>query len=316
MRLTIGVDIGGTKIAAGVVDPQGRLLRRTTHATPADDPVALADAVARTVDELGWERPDDEVVAIGVGVAGFVDEDRSTVVVAPNLGLRDEPLKERVQQRVDLPVVIENDANAAAWAEARFGAGRGSDHVVCVTLGTGVGGGLVLNGEVYRGRHGVASEVGHYRVVPYGRRCGCGNHGCWEQYASGRALEAEAQDLAKANPARAERLLKLANNDASAIAGQEVTQAAFEGDEGALACFRVVGAWVGVGLADLAAILDPECFVIGGGVSDAGDVLLEPARHAFQQNVTGRAVRRIAEVRVAELGSEAGIVGAADLSCR
>ncbi|RNL86372.1 ROK family glucokinase [Halostreptopolyspora alba] len=316
MRLTIGVDIGGTKIAAGVVDPQGRLLRRNTYPTPDGDPVALADSVARAVDELGWDRPEDEIVAIGVGVAGFVDEARSTVVVAPNLGLRDDPLKERVQQRVDLPVVIENDANAAAWAEARFGAGRGSDHVICVTLGTGVGGGVIVNGEVYRGRHGVAAEIGHYRVVPYGRRCGCGNRGCWEQYASGRALVAEARDLATTNPTRAERLLKLADNDPGAIQGREITQAATEGDEGALACFRAVGEWVGMGLADLAAILDPECFVIGGGVSDAGDVLLEPARHAFHENVTGRAVRRLAQVRVAELGSQAGIVGAADLSCR
>ncbi len=316
MRLTIGVDVGGTKIAAGVVDPQGRLLRQVEHPSPADDPVAVADAVARAVDELGWDRPDEDIVAVGVGVAGFVDEDRSTVVFTPNLPLRDDPMKERIEQRVDLPVVVENDANAAAWAEARFGAGRASDHVICVTLGTGVGGGVIVNGEVYRGGHGVAAEIGHYRVVPYGRRCGCGNHGCWEQYASGRALTAEARDLAWTNPAAATRLLKLADNDASAIEGREITQAALEGDEGALACFRAVAGWVGLGLADLAAILDPECFVIGGGVSDAGDVLLEPARRAFHQSVTGRSVRRLADVRVAELGSGAGIVGAADLSRR
>lgn len=211
-------------------------------------------------------------------------------------------------------MVIENDANAAAWGEARFGAGRGAEHVTCVTLGTGIGGGVIVDGALLRGRYGVAAEVGHYRLVPDGRRCGCGNRGCWEQYASGRALVAEAQDLAKTEPKRAERLLKLAEGDPERIQGQEITQAAVEGDAAALECFRIVGGWVGQGLADLAAILDPERFVIGGGVSEAGEILLGPVRESFARYVTGRTVRAFADIRAAELGSQAGIVGAADLA--
>ncbi|WP_306367580.1 ROK family glucokinase [Nocardiopsis sp. CC223A] len=310
--LTIGVDIGGTKVAAGVVDHDGRILDRVKYPTPANDPRGLADVVAKAVDELRGRH--GEVQAVGVGVAGFVDEDRATVQVAVNLGLRDDPLKERVQERAGLPVVIENDANAAAWAEARFGAGRGSDHIVCVTLGTGIGGGLVIGGRLHRGRFGVAAEVGHYRVVPHGRRCACGNHGCWEQYASGRALVAAGQDLARTDPAAGKRMLELAGGVVEHIEGHVITAAAGEGDEGALSCFRTIGEWAGVGLADLAAILDPECFVLGGGVSDAGEFILEPIRDSYARHVSGRPGRRLAEVRLAELGGEAGIVGAGDLA--
>ncbi|MFC9090302.1 ROK family glucokinase [Nocardiopsis dassonvillei] len=312
--LTIGVDIGGTKVAAGVVDPEGQILDKVKYPTPSNDPQALADVVARAVGELRGRQDADSVRAVGVGVAGFVDEDRATVQVAVNLGLRDEPLRDHVQERVGLPVVIENDANAAAWAEARFGAGRGSDHIVCITLGTGIGGGLVIDGALHRGRYGVAAEVGHYRMVPHGRRCACGNHGCWEQYASGRALVAEAQDLALTDPVAAERMLKLADGVIDQVEGHVITQAALEGDRAALECFAKVGEWAGHGLADLAAILDPECFVLGGGVSDAGSILLDPVRAAFARNVPGRPGRRMAEVRLAELGGEAGIVGAGDLA--
>lgn len=314
--LTIGVDIGGTKVAAGVVDPDGQILDKVKYPTPSGDPGQLAEVVAKAVEELRGRRPDDTIEAVGVGVAGFVDEDRATVQVAVNLGLRDEPLKERVRRRIELPVVIENDANAAAWAEARFGAGRGSDHIVCVTLGTGIGGGLVLGGRLHRGRYGVAAEVGHYRVVQHGRRCACGDQGCWEQYASGTALVAEGRDLARTDPVRAARMLELAGGDADRVDGECMTRAALEGDTGALGCFERVGEWVGIGLADLAAILDPECFVLGGGVSDTGDIILGPVREAFERNLSGRPNRRPAQVRLAELGGEAGIVGAADLARR
>ena len=313
--LTIGVDIGGTKVAAGVVDKDGQILDKVKYPTPANDPGALADVVAKAVEELRG-RDGASIGAVGVGVAGFVDEDRATVQVAVNLGLRDEPLRDRVQRRVGLPVVIENDANAAAWAEARFGAGRGSDHIVCITLGTGIGGGLVLGGELHRGRFGVAAEVGHYRMVPHGRRCACGNHGCWEQYASGRALVAEGQDLARTDPDHAARMLEIADGRVEGIEGECITQAALEGDAAALECFRIVGEWAGLGLADLAAILDPECFVLGGGVSDAGEIILDPVRASFARHVPGRPGRRLAQVRLAELGGAAGIVGAGDLARR
>ncbi len=313
MRLTIGVDIGGTKVAAGVVDVDGRILEKVKHPTPADGE-ALADVVCDIVEELAARYPQGAIDGVGVGMAGFVDENRSTVMFAPNLDLCGEPLRDRIRRRIDLPVVVENDANAAAWGEARFGAGRGVDHVVCVTLGTGIGGGIIVNGQLMRGRYGVGAEIGHYRVVSDGRLCGCGNRGCWEKYASGRALVAEARSLARSAPRRAERLLKLADGDPDRLQGHHVTQAALEGDSVALECFAIIGDWVGQGLADLAAILDPERFVIGGGVCEAGEILLGPIRDSFARNLTGRQVRPHADIRVAELGSAAGIAGAGDLA--
>lgn len=311
MTLTIGVDVGGTKVASGVVDPVGRILRAASMPTPSTSAVETAEAIATMVGAL---RQSYDVEAVGIGAAGFVDEARSVVRFAPNLAWREEPLRAEVSARVGLPVVVENDANAMAWAEARFGAGRDEDHLVAVTVGTGIGGGMVLDGQLYRGRFGLGAEFGHVRVVPAGRRCGCGNTGCWEQYASGRALVREAQELATASPVRAGRLLELGGGVVAGITGPEVTSAAIEGDPAAIECFAIVGRWLGQGLADLAATLDPGVFVIGGGVSAADDLLLGPARSAYAAALTGRGHRPLADIRVAELGPEAGLVGAADLA--
>jgi glucokinase len=309
--LTIGVDIGGTKVAAGVVDERGTIVATTHRDTPADDVSRIEDAIAATVQDLTSEY---HVGAIGIGAAGFIDAQRSTVMFAPNLAWRDEPLQASLERRLGLPVVVENDANAAAWAEVRFGAGRGADHVVTLTVGTGIGGGIVVNGQLMRGQFGAAAEFGHLTVVPEGRRCGCGLQGCWEQYASGRALVREAQKLARTSPGMAGGLLRLAGGCPEAITGQMVTQAAAAGDGAALQCFQVVGTWLGRGLAGLAAILDPGLFVIGGGVSAAGEVLRAPALAAFRRYLTGGGHRPVAELRIAELGPKAGLVGAADLA--
>ncbi|MDP9276840.1 MAG: ROK family glucokinase [Actinomycetota bacterium] len=311
MALTIGVDVGGTTVAAGVVDEQGSVLATAQRDTPSDDPGRTEEVIADLIRELAASH---NVEAVGVGAAGFVDAQRSTVLFAPNLAWRDEPLRSAIEGRCGLPVVIENDANAAAWAEARFGAGRGEDHVVVLTVGTGIGGGIVLDGRLLRGRFGVAAEIGHINIVPDGRRCGCGLEGCWEQYASGRALVQEAQELAKASPAMARDMLRLAGGEPQMITGPMVTQAAHEGDVAALRCFDVVGTWLGRGMAQLAAVLDPGLFVLGGGVSAAGEVLREPAWQALLQYLTARGHRPHAELRVAGLGPEAGIVGAGDLA--
>jgi len=311
MALTIGVDVGGTKVAAGVVDEKGHIVEKLRRSTPADSPQQTAGALSAAVNELISRHP---VQAIGIGAAGFVDETRSRVVFAPNLAWRDEPIRQQVQALVGLPVRVENDGNAAAWAEVTLGAGRGHEHIMLITVGTGIGAGIVINGQLYRGRWGMAGEPGHYRVVPDGRPCGCGNRGCWEQYASGNALVFEARDLARRSPAAATALLQLAGGVPDAITGPVITQAAREGDAGALRCFEIVGRWLGAGLADLAAIFDPSCFVLGGGVSDAGDLLLDPARSAFETGLTGRHYRPAAEVRLAELGSDAGLIGAAHLA--
>ncbi|GAA4610972.1 ROK family glucokinase [Actinoallomurus liliacearum] len=312
MTLTIGVDVGGTKVAAGVVDDRGRILEKVRRPTPSTSPHETARVIAEVVELL--KSRFGEVEAVGLGAAGFVDESRATVLFAPNLAWRDEPIKKKVEGEVGLPVVVENDANAIAWGEAKFGAGRGEDHMILVALGTGIGGGLILNGELYRGRFGIGAEFGHYRVVPDGRRCGCGNRGCWEQYASGNALVAEAREIARVSPALAGRLLELGDGRPEGISGPEITEAAREGDSAALECFRTIARWVGQGLADLAAILDPGAFVIGGGLSEAGDLLLGPTREAFENALTGRGHRAFADIRIAELGPDAGIVGAADLA--
>jgi glucokinase len=311
MGLTIGVDVGGTKVAAGVVDEDGQIVTKLKRFTPAASPGGTIGVIADVVNELLAEY---EVEAVGIGAAGFVDQTRSTVLFAPNLAWRDQPVKKQVEDRIGRPVVVENDANAAAWAEAKLGAARGLEQVFLITVGTGIGAGVVLDGRLYRGRFGSAGEPGHYRVVPEGRLCGCGNRGCWEQYCSGSALVAEARDFARRTPEAAARLLQLGGGTAEGIDGPTVTKAAREGDIAATRCFDIVGGWLGTGLADLAAILDPGCFVIGGGVSEAGELLLGPARAAYENGLTGRTHREFADIRLAELGPDAGLIGAADLA--
>ena len=309
--LTIGVDIGGTKVAAGVVDDQGRILARVRALTPGASPRQVEDTVADVVAQL---RQQHDVAAVGIGAAGFIDDARSRVMFAPNLAWRDEPLRDEVAARVGLPVVVENDANAAAWGEFRFGAGRGERHLVAVTVGTGIGGGVVLGGALYRGRFGMGAEFGHLHLVPDGRRCGCGQRGCWEQYCSGRALRHEAREIADVDPVYGARLLQLGGGTPEGIEAPEVTKAAQEGDPAALDCFAAVGRALGQGLADLAAVLDPGVFVVGGGVADAGELLLRPAREEFAARLTGGGHRPLAALRLAELGNDAGLVGAADLA--
>ncbi len=311
MSLTIGVDVGGTKIAAGAVDDRGHILEKLRRPTPSASPERTALVIAETVSDLLSRH---QARAVGIGAAGFVDETRSAVSFAPNLAWRDEPLRDKIEDLVGLPVVVENDANASAWAEVKFGAAAGQEHVLFIGVGTGIGAGFVLGGQLYRGRWGMAGEPGHFRVAPDGRLCGCGNRGCWEQYASGNALMAEARDIARRSPSAAIRLLQLAGGSPEGIGGHEVTLAAREGDPAALRCFGIVGSWLGQGLADLAAILDPACFVIGGGVSDAADLLLAPARAAYEKGLAGVRYRPRADIRLAALGPDAGLVGAADLA--
>src|ERR1700759_1494253 len=202
VSLTIGVDVGGTKAAAGVVDADGHIIEKLKRSTPAASPAKTAQVIADVVTELAAEY---DVDAVGLGAAGFIDEGRSTVLFAPNLAWRNEPLRESVQERVGLPVFVENDADSGLWAEARFGAARGYRDVIMIAVGTGIGAAILISGDLYPGRYGIAGEPGHYRVVPDGRLCGCGNRGCWEQYASGSALVAEARDFARRRPAAAPR---------------------------------------------------------------------------------------------------------------
>lgn len=308
---TIGVDVGGTKIAAGLVDVDGNLLVTERTESPAKHPAEIVKTIGGLVERL---RRDHEVEAVGVSAAGFVDKARSTVLFAPNLAWRDEPLKELLEAETGVPVVVENDANAAAWGEFRFGAGTDIEDLLMITIGTGVGGGVVLDGELARGGFGIGAEVGHIRMVPFGVPCGCGNDGCLESYASGRALVRRSQEEAREDPAAAQALLEEADGDVEQITGPLVTAAAQRGDAFAVARFAELGDWLGQGIASLTAVLDPTVVVVGGGVSEAGDLLLEPARRAFASHVTGHGHRPLLEIRQAQLGNAGGMIGVADLA--
>ncbi|MEU0688917.1 ROK family glucokinase [Streptomyces uncialis] len=310
MGLTIGVDIGGTKIAAGVVDEEGAILETHTVPTPST-PDGIVDAICTAVGAAGRGH---DIDAVGIGAAGYVDEKRATVLFAPNIDWRHEPLKDKVEQRTGLPVVVENDANAAAWGEYRFGAGQGHDDVICITLGTGLGGGVIIGNKLRRGRFGVAAEFGHIRVVPDGLLCGCGSQGCWEQYASGRALVRYAKQRARATPERAGVLLGLGDGTVDGIEGKHISAAARAGDPVAVDSFRELARWAGAGLADLASLFDPSAFIVGGGVSDEGDLVLDPIRKSFRRWLVGSHWRPHAQVLAARLGNKAGLVGAADLA--
>ncbi|RBM20773.1 ROK family glucokinase [Streptomyces sp. PT12] len=310
---TVGIDIGGTKVMAGVVDADGTILERVRTETPhkSKSPKVVEDTIAELVLDLS-DRHD--VHAVGIGAAGWVDADRSRVLFAPHLAWRNEPLRDALAARLVVPIMVDNDANTAAWGEWRFGAGRGADHLVMITLGTGIGGGILEAGRVKRGSFGVAGEFGHMQVVPGGHRCPCGNRGCWEQYSSGNALVREARELAAADSPVAHHILARVGGQIGEITGPLITQLARDGDAMCVELLEDIGRWLGVGIANLAAALDPARFVIGGGVSEADDLLIGPAREAFRRHLTGRGYRPEAQIVRARLGTDAGMVGAADLA--
>ncbi len=311
MAITVGIDVGGTKVAGGVVDDTGTVLQMDVRKTVGRDPEALEATIISLVRDY---QADYSIEAVGVGFAGFIDEKRSRVLMAANLGWKDEPLKAAIETEVGIPVVVENDANAAAWGEYRFGGEDIPLDMVCVTVGTGIGGGLILGGSLYRGAHGVAAEIGHFCVEPGGRLCGCGNRGCWEQYASGNALVREARMLAAERRDEAKILLSLGDGSPEGVSGKDITEAARLDDVVALAAFDSLARWLGQGIADLTAVLDPACVVIGGGVSEAGDLLLAPTRRAFLSALSGVGTRPNPRIQLATLGNSAGLIGAADLA--
>lgn len=305
----IGVDVGGTKVLAGVVSVSGRVVRTARRTTPGRrvDARMVEDAVTDAVLEVARGH---EVAGVGVAAAGFVDATGERVRFAPHLPWLDEPVRARFESRWQAPVLLENDATAAAYAEATYGAGRGIDDVLMVTLGTGIGGGVVLGGRLHRGAGGMAGEFGHMRVVSDGIACQCGNTGCWEQYCSGSALVRYARERIGTRPTVLE---ERCGGNPALLTGPMVTEAAEAGDLVAREAFAEVGHWLGQGLANLVAAFDPACVVVGGGVSAAGDRLLEPARHVLQRTLVGGGHRTVPPVVAAALGPEAGMVGAAAL---
>ena len=285
MALSIGVDVGGTKIAAGVVDEDGAVLATLHRRSPATARNAIFTTIADVVNELAvhYDAP-----TIGVGAAGFTSSDRNTMVHGTNLDWTGARIADEVAERTGKRVVVENDANAAGWAEARFGAAAGKANVLVITLGTGVGGAVIIDGRLVRGAAGFAAEVGHITIVPDGRPCGCGLRGCLERYGSGTALGVNGWELATFRPDYAARIIELSGGDANRISGKAVTAAAREDDPAALECYARLGDALGIGLADLCAVLDPEVIVLAGGLTEAGDILLTPVRKSFTQHLTAR----------------------------
>ena len=276
MAYSIGVDVGGTKVLGGVVDSDGKVLAHARRDTPRQGGDALNRAIADVALEL---MGDFEVETVGISAAGFVSSDRKTMLATPNIaGWNGVDLNKEISALIGLPAIIENDANAAAWGEAKFGAGRNESHVILLTIGTGIGGGIVTNGQLHRGAYGIAAEFGHMRVVPEGHLCGCGERGCFEQYASGNALLRHAREAVSASPEIARNLLSLGDGTIGAMTGKHITEAARSGDAVALAAFNTTAQWLGAGIASLSVLLDPACVIIGGGVIDAGDILLTPTR--------------------------------------
>ncbi|MCY7343661.1 MAG: ROK family protein [Pseudonocardia sp.] len=307
-RRAIGLDIGGTKIAGAVVDEQGTVLAELVEPTPEkSDAEAVRAVLLDLIDRLRAAHP--EVVTIGVGAAGLVEWPVGRMLWAPNNAYRNWPVRAQLEQATLLPVVVDNDANVAALAESRLG--EPYPNMVLVTVGTGIGGGLVFDGAIYRGPTGMGAELGHIVLNPDGPRCGCGNHGCFEAYASGTALTRMGRDAATDDPGG---LIARLGAEQGEVTGQTVATAAEQGDEVATALFARLGRWLGVGIASLANIFEVDAVVVGGGLVETGDLLLAPARAAAREFAYAPGARGVAPVVPAAFGGDAGKIGAALLA--
>lgn len=307
--VAIGVDIGGTKCLGVVVDDDGAVIAEHRVATPRTAP----DLVSAVVAAVGVLRGrGGRGVPVGVGAPGLV-ADRASLRFAPNLpGVVDLALGDQLTRHLGGTVLVENDATCATWAEWRLGAARESPYALMVTIGTGIGGGMIVDGCLQRGSHGFAGEIGHMVVDPQGPRCPCGQRGCWERYASGSGLGWMAREAAQAGIAQ--RVVELAGGDPEAVRGEHVTIAAAEGDLESVEVMGRFGWWLALGLANLANVLDPDLVVLGGGIVESGPVLLEPVRTAFTQLLEGASHRPRIPIVAAALGERAGAIGAALLS--
>lgn len=306
----VGIDVGGTKCLGLSLGPDGAVVAERRVATPkgAD---AIVEAVSGMVEALAPEPGAD--LSVGVGLPGLVDIE-GVLRFAPHLpAVVDLPLGELLRDRFPgARVRVENDASCAGWAERELGAARGAGHAVVLTLGTGVGGSIITDGRLLRGEHGYAGEIGHMVVVAEGPPCACGRHGCWELYASGNGLGVLGREAARAG--QGGRTVDLAGGDPADVRGEHVTAAAAEGDAEAAAVMARFGWWVALGLLNLANVLDPQVFVLGGGLAESGEVLLGPTRSALAELVGAVEWRPGVDVVVAELGGRAGAVGAALLA--
>lgn len=333
-RLSIGIDIGGSSIRGALVDSVGAVHTVIAEATPstekelddtltvvverllADNASGGVDRASGTVDrasDASVDRVDGSIVGVGLAVAGFLDRDRRLVRFAPHLPWVDRPVGEILTRRWGIPVLLEHDANAAGWAEYRHGAAAGARAAVVVTIGTGIGAALLVDGEIYRGAFGVAPELGHLQVVPGGRRCPCGKRGCLERYCSGTALVDTATELALEGD-YVGPLADLLRAGRSPVAGRDVVAAADAGDPLGVDTMHRFGDWLAVGLAMVVDVFDPDCIVLCGGMARRSIRELDDVHRRLRPLVTGGDYRPLPEVRLGVLGESAGLVGAADLA--
>ena len=310
VRHAIGLDIGGTKIAGGVVADDGTVLDLIEIPTPAtDDALGMLEVLRKVIGSLRDSHP--AVEAVGAGAAGMVEWPGGHIRWAPNNAYRELPLRQLLAQETGLPAVVDNDANMAAWAEARHGAAAGYGHAVVLTVGTGIGAGVLLGGQLQRGHSGLGGEIGHITVTPDGSLCGCGSTGCLEAMASGTALGRAGREAAAGDP---DGILAALAGGPDKVTGQVVFDAAQRGDQTARELFGQIGYWLGVGIASVVNLLDVELIVIGGGLVNAGELLLGPTRESFGRFLFGRTRRPFPAIVPARFGSDAGVVGAAALA--
>ena len=308
--LTIGIDIGGTKVLGGVVDASGKIIESARRVTPAAGGKELIATIVELIKELSVKH---EIAGIGICVAALISADQGTIVGAPNIAnLSELNFVAEIKKVFDLPVIAENDANAAMWAEYKFGSAKGFNPVMFFIIGTGMGGGLVIDGKLFRGANGIGAEFGHMIVQPKGILCGCGAHGCIEQYASGSALMRYAKDAITADPVAGKALLDAAgviNN----LTGEILTEAAKNGDQLAISAFNKQADWLGSACASYTLLLDPQAIVVGGGVVQAGELFLAPVRAAMEKYMPFAGTHLLPKVIAAKFGNDAGVIGAADL---
>ncbi|MBS1868171.1 MAG: ROK family protein [Actinobacteria bacterium] len=311
LECVIGVDLGGTKLLAGVVDGEWGVHHRVHRAVHGLTQHELLDAAVEAVEEARAATT-HEVVAVGFGIPCLIDQRRGMATMAVNLPLRDVPFRDLMAERLGLPVEVDNDANVAALAEWRAGAARGASDVVLLTIGTGIGGGLVLGGAPYRGAIGAGAELGHITIDVDGPPCQghCPNNGCLETLASGTALAREGRRIAGEQPDSA---LGRALADGRAVTGALITELAHDGDTAAVEALTLIGTRLGVGIASYLNIFNPDVVVIGGGVIAAGELLLAPARAEAVRRALPT-MSRHARIVPAQFGVEAGLVGAAALA--
>jgi glucokinase len=308
----IGIDIGGTKMAGALVDEAGNILQELKIPSPIDDSDQMIDAIASLISRLG---EGENVIAVGVAAAGFMSADREIMYHSPNIAAwRNEPLKRRIEITTKLPVLLENDANAAGWAEFRFGAGSGSKSMIMLTIGTGVGGAIISDGLLLKGGFGIGGELGHAVLFPGGKKCGCGQRGCVESYCSGTALMKAARELSVSNESKAIKLKKMML-ETGELSGEQLYKAILEDDPGANELIIELGSNLGTAIASIfVPILDPELVVIGGGVSAVGEKLLAPIRSSFERLIPAKGYRPELRIVKANFLNQAGLIGAADLA--